>query len=90
MTVEFENHRVRVTRRTASDHDGGVNAPEVDRLDRLVIWLRDGRAHRQQDGGLEVLHRKHGDVVWRDASRHVVSLPHNDDHEVLIIELKDV
>jgi hypothetical protein len=89
VTVEFENDRVRVTRRTASDHDGGINAPGVDRLDRLVIWLRDGRAHRQQGGNHEVLHRKRGDVVWRDASRHVVSLPHDNEHEVLIIELKD-
>ncbi len=86
MTVEFENHRVRVTRRTASDH---YSEPAVSRSDRLVIWLRDGGVERHSDGKHETLRRRAGEFVWRDASDHVVT-PHTDVHEVLIIELKDV
>jgi hypothetical protein len=80
--VEFENDRVRVTR-----VKGSGALPATKRHDRLVVYLRDGHIHRKEGGRQEELHRRAGEVVWRGRSEHEIAA-HDDEHEVLIVELK--
>ncbi len=86
-TVEFENDRVRVTRVKGSGPGPG-SEPSASRLDRLVVYLRDGHVERKEGSRHEILHRHVGEVVWRDRSQHNIVTKHNGEHEVLIIELK--
>ncbi len=83
-TVEFENDRVRVLR---IKHGGGAPA-RVDKLDRVIIYLTDGHIARTEEGRREEIHRKSGDVVWRDRSQHQIDSLSGAGHEVIIVELK--
>ncbi len=84
-TVEFENERVRVIR--VKQSGGGAAAPET-RHDRLVVYLKDSSIIRHQGGRRETLHRRAGEVIWRDRSQHQIEVTQKGEHEVLIIELK--
>jgi hypothetical protein len=83
--VEFENERVRVTRVKRSG-TGPVSTAE--RHDRLIIYLQDTEIERKQDGEVQTLERRTGEVVWRASSQHEVEVTKAGEHEVLIIELK--
>lgn len=85
--VEFENDKVRVTRVKASGPGPGSD-PSASRLDRLIVYLRDGHVERKEGGRRETLRRHAGDVVWRPRSQHEVAVAHSGAHEVLVIELK--
>jgi hypothetical protein len=84
-TVEFENGRVRVTRVKRS---GPGAHPPAARLDRLIVYLRDGHIKRKEGGRDETLLRRAGEVVWRGRSQHEIEVMQEGDHEVLVIELK--
>ena len=84
-TVEFENDRVRVTWVKRS---GPGSVPPATRLDRLIVYLRDGHIERKEDGRHETLRRRAGEVVWRGRSQHEVEVAQDGEHEVLIVELK--
>jgi hypothetical protein len=83
--VEFENDRVRVIRAKRSGPGSMVPA---ERLDRLIIYLRDAYIKRKEGGKEETLRRRSGEVVWRGSSRHEVQVLEGAEHEVLIVELK--
>lgn len=85
--VEFENDRVRVTR-VKGTAPGPGSPPGVSRLDRLVVYLQDAKIDRKEGGRQESQQRRAGEVVWRGRSQHEVTLTHQGEHEVLIIELK--
>ena len=85
--VEFENDRIRVTRVKASGPGPGSD-PSVSRLDRLIVYLRDGHVKRKEDSRDETLRRYAGDIVWRPRSHHEVTVAHSGEHEVIVIELK--
>jgi hypothetical protein len=84
-TVEFENDRVRVTR---AKRTGPGPVPPAARLDRLIVYLRDGHIKRKEGGREETLQRRAGEVVWRGRSQHEVDAVQDGEHEVLIVELK--
>jgi hypothetical protein len=83
--VEFENDRVRVTRVTRS---GKGSVPPGDRLDRLIIYLQDADIKRTAGARQETIHRRAGEVVWRERSQHAIEVMKEGEHEVLIVELK--
>jgi hypothetical protein len=84
-TVEFENDRLRVIR--AKRSGPGPMGP-AERLDRLIIYLRDAHIKRKEGGKVETLRRRAGELVWRGASQHEVEVLEDGEHEVLIVELK--
>lgn len=83
--IEFENDRVRVSRVKQS---GRASMPLVVRHDRLVIYLRDGHITRTEGSRAETLRRRAGEVIWRGRSEHHVEVAQEEEHEVLIVELK--
>jgi hypothetical protein len=84
-TVEFENDQVRVLR---VKHTGREQAAQSSRLDRLIIYLNEGRVRRTENSKQEVVRHKAGDVVWRNRSRHEIENLNDVDHEVVIVEMK--
>lgn len=85
--VVFENDRVRVLRARHSSHE---KHPPASRRDRVIIYLNDGHIRRGETGGgrTEEIHRKSGDVVWKEHSQHEIENLRDSDHEVIIVELK--
>ncbi len=83
--IELENDRVRVLRVKHSGRDDQSNA---SRGDRLIVYLDDGHVIRTGDGNKEAIHRKRGDVVWRDHSSHQITNTGDSPHEVVIVEFK--
>jgi hypothetical protein len=85
--VEFENDRVKVLRVT---HGSRETHPVVSRNDRLVIYLNDGHVIRSESGNTVHHRRKAGEVVWRARSQHQVENAKESEHDVIIVEFKDV
>jgi hypothetical protein len=88
VSVEFENDRVRVLR---AQHSGREQHPRASRRDRLVIYLNDGSIRRtihSEGSKKEEIHRKCGEVIWRDRSEHEIENLKDSRHEVIIVELK--
>jgi hypothetical protein len=83
--VEFENERVRVLR---VQHAGRERHLEESRLDRVVIYMNDGRVSRTEGGKKEQIRRKAGEVVWKTRSQHYIENLKDTNHEVIIVELK--
>jgi hypothetical protein len=83
--VELENDRVRVLR---VKYSGRSDQSSATRGDRLIVYLEAGHVVRTGDGNKEAIHRKRGDVVWRDHSSHQISNVDDSPHEVVIIEFK--
>ena len=83
--IEFENDRVRVTR---VKHAGPGVISTAERLERLVVHLKDTHIKRTEAGQAEDIKRRAGEVVWRAASEHEIEQVEDAEHEVLIIELK--
>ena len=83
--VEFENERVRVLRIT---HAGSEHHHEQSRLDRVVVYLNDGRISRSEGGKEGEIRRRAGEVVWRNRSQHSIENLKDTNHEVIIVELK--
>jgi len=84
-TVAFENDRVRVLR---VRHAAGERHPQRARHDRLIIYLNPGHVRRVGEGTKEEIHRAAGEVVWRDRSQHAIENLSDQEHEVIIVELK--
>jgi hypothetical protein len=84
--IVLDNDRVVVRRITRSGR-GPVSS--AGRRDRVLIYRTDARIIRTEGGHREEITRKAGDVVWRPASEHDIELTEGEDHEVLIVELKD-
>jgi hypothetical protein len=84
--VVLDNDRV-VVRRIKRSGPGSVSSAQ--RRDRLVIYLKDARIRRTEEGHDEEITRRAGDVVWRPSSEHEVEHIEGSEHEVLIVELKN-
>jgi hypothetical protein len=85
-TITFENDRIRVCHVT---HKAQEQHPPVSRNDRLIIYLRDGHITRVENGKPETFQHRAGHVVWRNASQHQITNLKDEDHDVIMVELKD-
>lgn len=84
--VEFENHRVKVSRVTVGQRE---KHPVRSRNDRVLIWLTDSHEIRTEpQGKREEVRRKAGDVAWRSASQHQIENLEDQHVQLIIVELK--
>lgn len=85
--VEFENDQVRVLRAKIEPH--GVTPMHEHSLNRVTVFLTDQELRvTNQDGKVEVVKHKAGDVVWGNTTTHSEENLSDNPFEALAVEVK--